>query len=244
MESWLASDTIRRMGFGHVIAARQHTLIVERGVSFAAFDERGRAAADGLRRPTSSPRRRATSSISRDRVGNRRAAKSARRTSQSSAAAYRDARLPANRLATVLESSMRCYGRAWRRLRRRGVARSRSAPRAAASSSVAAPIRPRRSSRRRCSGSTTASRISPPTSSTPTRAACCSKQITERGRLLVKKPGKMRWDYTAPGAEAVRLRRREDVLLHPAGQAGDRRDACRRTTTPRRRRCSWPARAT
>jgi hypothetical protein len=41
MESWLASDTIRRMGFGHVIAARQHTLIVERGISFAAFDERG-----------------------------------------------------------------------------------------------------------------------------------------------------------------------------------------------------------
>ena len=41
MESWLASDTIRRMGFGHVIAARRHTLIVERGVSFAAFDERG-----------------------------------------------------------------------------------------------------------------------------------------------------------------------------------------------------------
>jgi len=42
MESWLASDTIRRMGFGHVVAARQHTLIVERGVSFAAFDESGR----------------------------------------------------------------------------------------------------------------------------------------------------------------------------------------------------------
>jgi hypothetical protein len=41
MESWLASDTIRRMGFGHVIAARQHTLIVERGVSFVAFDDRG-----------------------------------------------------------------------------------------------------------------------------------------------------------------------------------------------------------
>jgi transmembrane protein TMEM260 (protein O-mannosyltransferase) len=42
MESWLPTDTIRRMGFGHVIAARQHTLIVERGVSFAAFDDRGR----------------------------------------------------------------------------------------------------------------------------------------------------------------------------------------------------------
>jgi hypothetical protein len=43
MESWLASDTIRRMGFGQVIAAHHHTLIVERGVSFAAFDVDGRA---------------------------------------------------------------------------------------------------------------------------------------------------------------------------------------------------------
>ena len=43
MESWLSADTIRRMGFGHVIAARRHTLIVERGVSFAAFDDSGRA---------------------------------------------------------------------------------------------------------------------------------------------------------------------------------------------------------
>ena len=41
MESWLAADTIRRMGFGHVIAGRRHTLIVERGVSFAAFDGTG-----------------------------------------------------------------------------------------------------------------------------------------------------------------------------------------------------------
>ena len=41
MDSWLESDTIRRMGFGHVIAARRHTLIVERGISFAAFDEHG-----------------------------------------------------------------------------------------------------------------------------------------------------------------------------------------------------------
>ena len=41
MESWLASDTIRRMGFGHVIAARRHTMIVERGVSLVAFAESG-----------------------------------------------------------------------------------------------------------------------------------------------------------------------------------------------------------
>jgi Protein of unknown function (DUF2723) len=42
MESWLEFDTIRRMGFGQVVAARRHTLIVERGVSFAAFDGDGR----------------------------------------------------------------------------------------------------------------------------------------------------------------------------------------------------------
>ena len=41
MESWLAADTIRRMGFGHVIANRHHTLIVERGASFVAFDRTG-----------------------------------------------------------------------------------------------------------------------------------------------------------------------------------------------------------
>ena len=65
-----------------------------------------------------------------------------------------------------------------------------------------------------------------------TRAACCASRSPSAGSLLVKKPGKMRWDYTAPGAEAVRLRRREDVLLHPAGQAGHRRRQCRPTTRP------------
>ena len=43
MESWVAFDTIRRMGFGQVVAAHHHTLIVERGVSFATFDRNGRA---------------------------------------------------------------------------------------------------------------------------------------------------------------------------------------------------------
>jgi hypothetical protein len=47
MESWLAFDTIRRMGFGQVVAARHHSLIVERGVSFAAFDDRGHAVGMG-----------------------------------------------------------------------------------------------------------------------------------------------------------------------------------------------------
>jgi hypothetical protein len=47
MDSWLPFDTIRRMGFGHVIAARRHALIVERGVSFVSFDEAGRPLRSG-----------------------------------------------------------------------------------------------------------------------------------------------------------------------------------------------------
>jgi hypothetical protein len=42
MDSWLEFDTIRRMGFGHVIAGRHHSLIVERGVSFVALDDHGK----------------------------------------------------------------------------------------------------------------------------------------------------------------------------------------------------------
>ena len=30
------------------------------------------------------------------------------------------------------------------------------------------------------------------------RGGVLKKQLTERGRVLIKKPGKMRWDYTAP----------------------------------------------
>jgi len=42
MESWLAFDTIRRMGFAQVVAGHRHALIVERGVSFVALDGSGR----------------------------------------------------------------------------------------------------------------------------------------------------------------------------------------------------------
>lgn len=43
MDSWLAADTIRRMGFAHVSAARRSTLIAERGVSIVTFGEDGGA---------------------------------------------------------------------------------------------------------------------------------------------------------------------------------------------------------
>ena len=52
--------------------------------------------------------------------------------------------------------------------------------------------------RRRCSGNTTRSATSPPISCTPTRAASLQRKREERGTLLVKKPGKMRWNYKAP----------------------------------------------
>ena len=41
MESWLASDTIRRAGFGHVIANRRHVMILERGISLVALTPAG-----------------------------------------------------------------------------------------------------------------------------------------------------------------------------------------------------------
>ena len=41
MDSWLTFDTIRRMGFGSVIAARRRALVVERGVGFVALTSDG-----------------------------------------------------------------------------------------------------------------------------------------------------------------------------------------------------------
>jgi hypothetical protein len=41
MESWLPPDTMRRAGFGHVIANRRHALTLERGVNVVAFDAGG-----------------------------------------------------------------------------------------------------------------------------------------------------------------------------------------------------------
>jgi hypothetical protein len=41
MESWLATDTFRRAGFGHVLHGREHSLIVERGVSLVWWGRSG-----------------------------------------------------------------------------------------------------------------------------------------------------------------------------------------------------------
>jgi hypothetical protein len=42
-ECWLPADTIRRMGFGHVIVDRRHVLALDRGVSFVALAPDGTA---------------------------------------------------------------------------------------------------------------------------------------------------------------------------------------------------------
>jgi hypothetical protein len=42
MDSWIPGDTMRRAGFGHVIASHGHVLTLERGVSVVAFGDDGR----------------------------------------------------------------------------------------------------------------------------------------------------------------------------------------------------------
>jgi len=44
IECWLPADTIRRMGFGHVIVDRRHVLTLDRGASLVALDPTGRPA--------------------------------------------------------------------------------------------------------------------------------------------------------------------------------------------------------
>jgi hypothetical protein len=58
MDAWLAFDTIRRMGFGHVVSNRMHALIVERGLSFIAFDAEGRPSQTGYEANIFAPQRR------------------------------------------------------------------------------------------------------------------------------------------------------------------------------------------
>lgn len=45
MESWLPADTMRRAGFGHVVANRRHVLTMERGVSVVLLGPDGRVRA-------------------------------------------------------------------------------------------------------------------------------------------------------------------------------------------------------
>ena len=211
MESWLAADTIRRMGFGHVVAARHHALIVERGVSFVAFDGSGRPLTHGLRRqhlraPAAVPHQRAAS-VSSGRLSR----------------CYRSARPRGARSWHVLWLDM---ARArWSLLaacaaRRRGRAAESTAQELA--QALQKQVRRHHGLLRRLRPHAT-------------RAACSASSVTERGHVLVKKPGKMRWDYTAPEKKLFVSDGVKIYSYMPAGQAGDRQRACRsddEATTP------------
>jgi hypothetical protein len=41
MEAWLPTDTIRRSGFGHVVANRTHVLAIDRGISLVLLTPSG-----------------------------------------------------------------------------------------------------------------------------------------------------------------------------------------------------------
>jgi hypothetical protein len=43
MDAWLPTDTFRRAGFGHVLRAREHVMIIERGISLIWFGRDGAA---------------------------------------------------------------------------------------------------------------------------------------------------------------------------------------------------------
>ena len=79
---------------------------------------------------------------------------------------------------------------------------------------------------------------------TPTTAACCASRSPSAATCSSRSRARCAGTTPTPETEAVRLRRREDVFLHPAGQAGHRRRRCRPTRTRRRRRCFSPAKAT
>ena len=38
---------------------------------------------------------------------------------------------------------------------------------------------------------------------------------TESGKLALRKPGRMRWDYAKPAGEALRIRRQVALALYP-----------------------------
>ena len=76
------------------------------------------------------------------------------------------------------------------------------------------------------------------------RGGVLRTETRERGTVAVKKPGRMRWIYTEPGAKRVRVGRPEDVFVHPRGSSGHGFQCAQREARRRRRCSSWPERAT
>ena len=54
------------------------------------------------------------------------------------------------------------------------------------------------------------------------RGGVLRTQTTERGRVLIKKPGLMRWTYTVSRKEGVRVGRSQGVFAYSSRQTGHR----------------------
>ena len=83
-----------------------------------------------------------------------------------------------------------------------------------------------------------------PTSSTSTKAACSARRSIERGTLLVKKPGMMRWVYTSPEKKEFVSDGRTLYSYMPDDRQVMVSHGARRPTTRAARRCSSRARET
>ena len=69
------------------------------------------------------------------------------------------------------------------------------------------------------------------------------RKTTESGTLLVKKPGRMRWEYKTPEEKLFVVGRPQAVRLGPGRSAGHGQRAARPATPRRRRSCSCSAAA-
>ena len=70
------------------------------------------------------------------------------------------------------------------------------------------------------------------------------KKSTESGTVQIKKPGRMRWEYTTPDKKTFVSDGRKIYSYIPADKQVDRQRRAARTTKRRPPCCSSPARAT
>ena len=167
LDAWLAFDTIRRMGFGSVIAGRRRALIVERGLSFVALEADGsplrQAYLAGIYEPDrplhASPRAVSTCVLSCDHVRRLR--------------------------GPLLAPGPALPGRS-------------SSGMLASAPGTAQPDPPRRSSPQALQRKYDTVRDFSADFVHTYRGGVLRRQLSERGRVSIKKPGRMRWEYTAP----------------------------------------------
>jgi outer membrane lipoprotein carrier protein len=171
IESWLSFDTFRRAGFAHVIRGRDHALIVERGISLVWFDREGRPSAPiyGASLYAPGPRYRISS------VSPQLALNGPGEAGPSPDCCYARRLMPMHRLLVAAAGCLACSMVV--------AAQTRPAPDAFA-----------RSLQHRYQGIKDFSADFVHNY----RGGVLKTQTQERGKVVVKKPSRMHWTYTAP----------------------------------------------